>query len=70
MMTTAPRITKLIALLAILAFALFGPKTETPADDTLHGNKALGAPRKPDAGFTIASISTPSPLQPIGFATR
>jgi len=43
-MTPAPRITKLIALLAILAFALFGPKAEAPADDTLHGNIARGLP--------------------------
>jgi len=44
-MTTAPRITKLIALLAILAFALFGPKAaQAPADDTLHGNIARGLP--------------------------
>jgi hypothetical protein len=44
MTSTAPRITKLIALLAILAFALFGPKAEAPADDTLHGNIARGLP--------------------------
>ncbi len=43
-MTTAPRITKLIALLAILAFALFGPKAAAPTDDTLHGNIARGLP--------------------------
>jgi hypothetical protein len=41
-MTTAPRITKLIALLAILAFALFAPREINP--DSLHGNTALGAP--------------------------
>ena len=44
MTSTAPRITKLIALLAILAFALFGPKAETPTDDTLYGNIARGLP--------------------------
>jgi hypothetical protein len=44
MTSTAPRTTKIIALLAILAFALFGPKAETPTDDTLHGNIARGLP--------------------------
>jgi len=41
----APRLAKLTALLAILAFALFGPKAaQAPADDTIHGNIARGLP--------------------------